>query len=1464
MAEGGAGAPEHPPGYATVLQNPTMTVICLQVMRRMYICEMKLQRITKQNWYLVFCSLVISVQAQTPPPANVYVDGVHGVSNSTCCPGEPTTPCKNLTIALACVQVIPLSMPVSITVNKGAYVLMSDSNLTVISQRTGGFVISGNCSLEVDCVKIICEQDAGLTFIKSDSITLENLTFTGCGHPNNSTSRDFSYGPKPHFLQVKSALYFLLCRTVTLSQVTVQHTDGTGVVMYSTVGENVITHSRFIENKPNANGTDAFKGGGGLYVEFAFCYPGNASCFSSSSNIPLEYTSGANYYIRDSIFTGNLANMSDSFQFTFILPQKSNHIAFGRGGGLSVFFKGLSSNNTVTIDGSRFVNNSALWGSGVFVEYQDFSYNNTFIVNNSVVTGNECLYKNSSSQGTGGGGARAGYIFFDDTHVKENSVEFENCTFSNNFAFFGGGVSFYAAREPTESRATNTLSFMNTTWQNNVARAGSAVDLSVWHSVSIGAAAVANFTNCRFCKNSGLYTKQPNTVVGIGALYLDTISVYLMGENWFETNTHSALAAVSTGIYLTTNSSVHFINNTGRHGAALVLFGNSFLHTSRLSRAVFINNTASISGGAIYQLSSGQHDLINSRNCFIRYSDITVTPDEWGSSFFFSGNRANNRNESIHATSLLICQWGGAFGNSSANLSRVFCWSNVWNYAGSDCSTEVRTSPAYFRDDTNFTFDIIPGQRQALPLKMLDDRGNDVTSSSVFLARSLSNRVYIDPGSRYISDNHIEVHTDYVRRENGDILLETIDPRVIQATFNVSVLTCPPGMVAGGWGNTSSCQCGSLFDGMIECNATGFYTRLQRGSWIGMYSYEDSQKVVASSSPYYFYSKSNELFLTLPNDTRVLDNFLCHKIHRTGTLCGKCLDGYGPALHTLDCIHCDARYMWAYYILTQYLPLTILFIAVIVLDIRVTAAPANAFIFFAQVLPTVFSLDGGGAILLKNSSYNVYTVLYDIWNLQFFEMKICLSPHLSSLQALSITYLEAGYPLVLIGLVSLSVWLYEKGFRCMVCVFRPVHIMLARFQQRWNIQRSLIHAFASFILLAYSRFILVSFYLLTTTPLTTDDGGTFGPPYGIVYYDGTIPYLSLRHAPFVVLALLVLISFVAVTPALLLVPSFSHNVALIRKRWPKLAGFIPNTERWTNTFFNWPKLTSFLEAFHGCYKDGTYSTTNQSSGFDYRWCAGYYLVLRVIIFAVYAFTPEWFSQYSFLQFLCISGVLLFTILRPYKKDLYNKLDATMFCLLICINTLTMFNYNKTAIGYQPSLFAFCVQYVMVLLPLVYISMIVSKYLWHCALVCLCHKGQCHDIDEEREGLIGHSEYAAQEGSCDYLTFMQRTGRLRDVNVYRPASSASKSSAALSEHQPNQSGDTTTSTSESNISRKYQSTDANTATFSSGASNAVCTTNNLTQEQATSSSTSSAIIHAAHHPNDHITSSVVEQSCRGMS
>ena len=656
----------------------------------------------------------------------------------------------------------------------------------------------------------------------------------------------------------------------------------------------------------------------------------------------------------------------------------------------------------------------------------------------------------------------------------------------------------------------------------------------------------------------------------------------------------------------------------------------------------------------------------------------------------------------------------------------VFCWSDRWVYENGDCKGEVQTSPAAFvRKESYLDFHIIPGQHRMMPLTMRDDHHSDVTSSSILRASVLSGDIYLESSSEYTADNRIQIHVDRNgSSKSGEILLETDSERVIQTKLNISVLSCPPGMVLQGGEKTASCQCGGHFDGILQCNATGFLTKIQRGNWIGTYTYNHQKEMVASGTPY-FYSFSKDLFFPLPRDINILDQHLCHKINREGTLCGRCRKGYGPSLKSLSCIKCDsndAKYTWIYYLLLQYLPLTIFFIIVVVMDIKATSGPTNAFIFFAQVVPACFTLNGGGAIYLwlrgaDDILPEIYTLLYDVWNLRFFDVvqqKFCLSPYLSSLQVLSIAYLEALYPLVLICLVSVTVWLYDKGVRPIMFICQPIYKLLAIFQRKFRIERSLEHAFASFILLSYSRFILISFFLMTQTPLTKDDGGTFGP--GVWYYDGTVVFLSSEHAPYFVLSLFVLMTFVGIPPILLCLPSLDRKLNILNRIHCTHHGFLHNFAG---------KYKIFLRAFYGCYKDGTGSANE----YDCRWFASFYLV------------------------------------QPYENNFYNKLDASMFCLLVAINTLTMYNYFNTAIGHPPSVVVFCFRYVMVFIPLIYAALAILVYLYK----KFCKGRKCGNFlrNKGRERLVDHENNEFEDSRSAFLTHVQQTGRIHDTNTYIP-------------------------------------------------------------------------------------------------
>lgn len=1262
---------------------------------------------------------------------DIFVVKNGGTDNTTCVTGGESHPCADLGVALEGLMHYNHS---TVWVSPGAYDLNhSDAAGKEAMEVQGAYrylwmvdiailALFDNHTLlnqETMPVKVSCRNDTGLAFIYATNITIRGVEFSGCGAEQYSSSKVAS---EIQFYKFYTALYFLYAFNITLESVSVAHSLGTGVVMYATSGRNTITKCSFSFNSPKPNAS----GGGGLYIEFPYCAPKPShdpqDC-SLQSNIPQRYVEGSIYTIETCNFLNNTARIQNESDSTFILPHWETHLAFGRGAGLSVFFKGFSKNNHLLIKNSTLVNNKALWGAGLFVEHQDMSYNNTFIMESSSVENNHCFHHSSEHNGTGGGGARLGHVFFGNSSVSYSRMTFRDVTFSLNMAYYGGGLSLYTTREPTKSSATNVVEFYDCEWVSNVARVGSGVDLSVWHPVPYGAIASPSFTNCVFFYNSARYTSKMGEYVGIGAFYSDSIPVNFHGVTRFESNSPTALACIAARLNFHSDCTAEFVDNSGRNGGAVALMGYSFLQVSSGTSLRFVRNKAEFKGGAIFGQSIGEHDLISSRNCFVRYSDIEVTPWEWNATFYFKNNTVNSGINSIYVTSLLTCLWGGAYSSGSIieEIQNVFCWNRnsshptQWIYSSRNCIDEIATSPAKFMPEANTTNEciedsscnvvlaVIPGLSTVLPFYTVDDRDNDVTNATVLTAQLVNNGTelgaYIDRTSLYISDNSVALHG--TPKEFVDLKLETIAPRVISVRVRVNFSECPPGMILS---DGSKCICRGDYFGLIQCHSTRFISELRRGAWIGVQD-NNSSMYVAGECPFCSLFTNNRT-LELPQDASDLTKKLCNKINRTGVLCGSCLPDYGPVVngYNVECHLCSpshAKYNWVFYLMTEFLPITIFFFVVVLFNVSATSGPANAFVFFAQVLTATFSVDGDGAIPLSNVTNasdvltSLYVIPYDIWNQNFFHSllpKFCLSSSVSTLQLLSTGYVTALYPLLLVAIFSSVVWAYGRGVRPVLCLCRPVHKCFVRLRGIWNLQRSIVHALATFIILSYTKFSLVSFILLTKTPLL-DDSGT--PQAQVLYYDGTIRYMGPNHIPYVIVSFIVLATFVALPPIILSAPSL---VLLIKKLYKALlhrdldfpAFFIPG-----------PSLDQFLNAFHGCYKDGTGGSANNN--IDCRWFAALYFVLRLILFLVFAFTPYWFLQYVVQQLVCLAALLIVVIFRPYKNPLFNIVDACIFANLAAISALSMYNFHLSSTGSQLYAWSFAVQYILIFLPLVYMG-----------------------------------------------------------------------------------------------------------------------------------------------------------------
>ena len=238
---------------------------------------------------------------------------------------------------------------------------------------------------------------------------------------------------------------------------------------------------------------------------------------------------------------------------------------------------------------------------------------------------------------------------------------------------------------------------------------------------------------------------------------------------------------------------------------------------------------------------------------------------------------------------------------------------------------------------------------------------------------------------------------------------------------------------------------------------------------------------------------------------------------------------------------------------------------------------------------------------------------------------------MTPLGAISFWYLIALYPLVLLLLLYVWIIMYEKGFRCVVFITRPIHRLLARFWRMFDIEPSLIHSIASVYVLCFTQFTSISLKLLHFSKWQSLENENENENGYAFFFDGTMDYFSWPHAIAGLFAIFILL-LVVLLPMLYLL------------FYPmKMFQWLLDKMKFQNEF-----LKMLMDVFTGPFKDETDNSK------DYRWFAVIYLLIRVIAISFYYIPYEYLVIVFALQlivFVITGGVII--IFRPYKRNIHN-------------------------------------------------------------------------------------------------------------------------------------------------------------------------------------------------------------------
>ena len=467
--------------------------------------------------------------------------------------------------------------------------------------------------------------------------------------------------------------------------------------------------------------------------------------------------------------------------------------------------------------------------------------------------------------------------------------------------------------------------------------------------------------------------------------------------------------------------------------------------------------------------------------------------------------------------------------------------------------------------------------------------------------------------------------------------------------------SCPPGLFC----EEGTCQCADYYPyNIISCNGTASSVL---DSYCATWD-RDKNIMLVGACIYNNYgiknnSYPNIMYREVPQN---INDVMCKSWNRTGALCGKCLPHHFPLAYSYDltCIpYPHAGWNWFKYIMAAYLPLTLFYLVVFFFKINVTSSHLLPVVVYCQSLSAqAFSRTTMIDITFNtNLSFTtaakIFFSLYGIWNLDFFRPFYSdISLGLGTLPTLALDYAIAVYPLLLMIITYLLIVLYDRNYRVITVMWRPFRFLFSYYRRNWDVRTSVIDAYATFFLLSFTKFLSVSFDLLVPTPVYELHQHNYTYSLGL-FYAANIEYFGSEHLPYGILAIIMCLFFVILPVTILVLYPFTF--------FQRFLNLFPG--RWL--IF----IRTFMDAFQGCYKDGTEPGTR-----DCRWFSSAYFLSHFLFFITYAFLVNDLC-FVIVAVILLNLSLLIMAVQPFKSSLahYNLLNAvfTQLLALFCILAL---------------------------------------------------------------------------------------------------------------------------------------------------------------------------------------------------
>ena len=541
------------------------------------------------------------------------------------------------------------------------------------------------------------------------------------------------------------------------------------------------------------------------------------------------------------------------------------------------------------------------------------------------------------------------------------------------------------------------------------------------------------------------------------------------------------------------------------------------------------------------------------------------------------------------------------------------------------------------------SIELIPGKESILNINPFDDTESEV-SLPVYRVESGDEDIVVDPA--YIITANKKIKLLGKPKSEGMLVLNLLSHEDSSLSVHVILQDCPPGFYYNE--NEKSCS----FSERRYLGITGFSEKLYRanlvrGYWAG---YSPSGEVseghfYTSNCPLgYCHSLSDSNKFELPLRGEELNSMICGE-NRTGVICGECEKGTSVHYHTDGSFVCGSEDSCSlgilYFIISDLLPATIIFLMIIFLNVQLTTGALNGFLFYMQVFSTL-NITANNFIHFPTEAKALLKGLDSIarmFNLNFFTgLKFCLYKGTNSLDLIAFSYIIIVYSLLLIIITVICL-----NRRCNKCIEKLEGV------------RSSTHGLSGFLVLCYAKTTILTLLILTPGILH----GVGSRQKLVVFYQGNIGFFHKEHLKYAIPALFAAIFMTCLLPLLLLIYPLCYKVLkVLRLEESKFSRLLCRA-------VPLEKFKPFFDSFQGAFKD------------KHRYFASLYFFYRLFILLSFAVTSNLTDFYYLMELQLVVMIVLHGWIQPYKQQWHNMLDMYIFAILVTIIGISSYNYQVT-------------------------------------------------------------------------------------------------------------------------------------------------------------------------------------------